>query len=511
MGATDATRSSMGVATGRISLDADTSATVTRQRGRRYFIRSGRWLQAAYVCIDIFFVTCDAFIASAIRYDSWFGIAALMHTIHLQGFRAIDQPSKFYLSFLLLYVGLIVICCQGQQLYRTLRERNSTDEAVAVAKAVGWATLLLTAFVYLSGAKSVSRLIVITSGLLNIVTLSSWRLLRRHIVRQRVINGIGARNVLIVGAGRVGRALANFLERNPHLGYIVKGFLDEAPSTDPRVLGSMKDLPRLARSQFADEIFVTIPQHRATVKRVAAEAIRLNLAVNVIPELFDGMGPHTHIHQLGDFPVMELYRQPTSEFGFFAKRLFDIVISTACMVLVAPFLALLAIAIRLDSPGPPFYSASRVGKRGRLFKCYKLRTMVQDADRQKEKLRHLNERSGPFFKISDDPRVTPIGRWLRRYSLDELPQLWNVIKGDMSLVGPRPHPIDDYKQYDLDHLRRLDVRPGLTGLWQITARREPSFEKSMALDIQYIEDRNFWFDVKILFKTVPEILRASGI
>lgn len=510
MGATDATRSSMGVAGSRIALDREAFTTSARQRPRRFFIRSGRWLQAAYVCIDVLFVTCDAFIASAIRYDSWFGIGALMHTIRVQGLWAIDQPSKFYLSFLLLYVGLIVICCQGQQLYRTLRTRNSPDEAIAVAKAVGWATLLLTAFVYLSGAKSVSRLIVITSGLFNIVTLSSWRLLRRHIVRQRVINGIGARNVLIVGAGRVGRALATFLEENPHLGYIVKGFLDEASSDDSRVLGSMKDLPRLARSQFADEIFVTIPQHRATVKRIASEAIRLNLAVNVIPELFDGMGPHTHIHQLGDFPVMELYRHPTSEFGFFAKRLFDVVISSVCMFLAAPFVALLALTIRLDSPGPAFYSASRVGRKGRLFKCYKLRTMVQDAEYQKDKLRHLNERSGPFFKITADPRITRIGRLLRRYSLDELPQLWNVFKGDMSLVGPRPHPVDDYKHYDLEHLRRLDVRPGLTGLWQVTARRDASFEKSMALDIRYIEDRDFWLDLKILLKTIPEVLRASG-
>ena len=510
MAATDATRSSIDLSSGRIPLEPETFAT-TPQARRRYFIRSGRWLQAVYVCIDVFFVVCDALIASVIRYGSWFGIGALLHTIHLEGPWAIDQPRNFYLSFLLLYVGLIVICCQGQQLYRTIRTRNSTDESMGVAKAVGWATLLLTAFVYLSGANSVSRLIVITSGILNIVTLSSWRLLRRHIVRQRVINGIGARNVLIVGAGGVGSALANFLDANPHLGYVVKGFLDEAPIRDTRVLGSIKDLSRVARSQFVDEIFVTTPQQRTAIEKIAWEAIQLKLAVNVIPELFDGMGSRTHIHQLGDFPVMELYRQPTSEFGFFAKRFFDVVVSMTCMLVAAPLLVLLAIAIKLDSKGPAFYSASRVGRKGRLFKCYKLRTMVQDADRQKEGLRHLNERRGPFFKIADDPRVTRTGRWLRKYSLDELPQLWNVIKGDMSLVGPRPHPVDDYKQYGLDHIRRLDVRPGVTGLWQITARRDASFEKSMALDIQYIEDRNFWFDVKILLRTIPEVLRASGI
>ena len=510
MGATDATRSSMGVSAGRIPLERDAFLAPAQQSRRRYFIRSGRWLQAAYVCIDIVLVACNSVIASAIRYDSWFGLGSLLRTVRSEGLWAISQPTKFYLSFLLLYVGLIVICCQGQQLYRTIRTRNSTDESLAVAKAVGWATLLLTAFVYLSGAKSVSRLIVISSGILNVVALSSWRLLRRHIVRQRVINGIGARNVLVIGAGRVGRALAAFFVKNPQLGYIVKGFLDENPSSDTRVLGSIKDLSRVARSQFADEIFVTIPQHRATVRRIALEAIQLRLAVNVIPELFDGMGPHAHIHQLGEFPVMELYRQPTSEIGMFAKRFFDVAVSGTCMLLVSPVLGLLAIAIRLDSQGPAFYSASRVGRKGRLFKCYKLRTMVADAERQKERLRHLNERSGVFFKITDDPRVTRIGRLLRKYSLDELPQLWNVFKGDMSLVGPRPHPVDDYQQYDLDHLRRLDVRPGLTGLWQVTARRDASFEKSVALDIRYIEDRSFWFDMKILLKTIPEVLRASG-
>ena len=128
----------------------------------------------------------------------------------------------------------------------------------------------------------------------------------------------------------------------------------------------------------------------------------------------------------------------------------------------------------------------------------------------KDSLRHRNERQGPFFKISDDPRITRVGKFLRKYSLDELPQLWNVIKGDMSLVGPRPHPVDDFEQYSLDHLCRLDVKPGITGLWQVEARRDPSFETNMQLDLEYIENWNLLLDVKILMKTVPEILRASG-
>jgi len=157
-----------------------------------------------------------------------------------------------------------------------------------------------------------------------------------------------------------------------------------------------------------------------------------------------------------------------------------------------------------------FYRSKRMGRKGRPFVCYKFRTMVADADFLKEGLRHLNERHGPFFKISGDPRITRLGRWLRKYSLDEVPQLWNVLKGDMSLVGPRPHPLDDYRQYHLEHLRRLDVEPGLTGLWQVTARQDPSFETNMALDLRYIETWNVWLDLKILWRTVGAVLEGEG-
>ena len=412
----------------------------------------------------------------------------------------------------MLYVGLIVVCCQGQQLYRTIRTRSSTDESLAVAKSVGLATLLLTAFVYLSGASSVSRVIVVFSGILNIATLTAWRLLRRHIVRQRVLNGIGARNVLVIGAGRVGRALAGYFDENPHLGYVVKGFLDQHTNGDDRVLGSIRDLPRVARAHFADEIFVTIPQHRTIVKQIALEAMQRQPLVMWFRNCLTELAGTTASINWG-ISVLELYREPTSELGLFAKRAFDAALSAIFLILVSPLLAILAIAIRIDSPGPAFYSASRVGRKGRLFTCYKLRTMGgQDADFQKERLRHLNERNGPFFKIADDPRVTRLGRWLRKYSFDELPQLWNVIKGDMSLVGPRPHPLDDYKQYDLDHLRRLDVRPGVTGLWQVTARRESSFVRRAWRSIfstlkTVLSGVSF---SKILMKIVPEVLRASG-
>jgi len=208
--------------------------------------------------------------------------------------------------------------------------------------------------------------------------------------------------------------------------------------------------------------------------------------------------------------VMELHSKPIPIVGLLFKRVLDVTVATATLILLSPLLIALAIAIKRDSCGLIFYCAQRVGKKGRKFECYKLRTMVHNADVLKEELRGRNERMGPFFKISADPRITRLGSFLRKFSLDELPQLWNVILGDMSLVGPRPHPVDDYERYNLEHLRRLDVKPGITGLWQVTARQDPSFETNMRLDLEYIESWALWLDLKILLKTLFVAGSGSG-
>jgi lipopolysaccharide/colanic/teichoic acid biosynthesis glycosyltransferase len=181
------------------------------------------------------------------------------------------------------------------------------------------------------------------------------------------------------------------------------------------------------------------------------------------------------------------------------------------LLLLLPLFLLVAIAVKWDSPGPVFYSAPRAGRRGRIFRCFKFRTMVAGADGSKDQLRAANEREGPCFKLSQDPRVTPLGRILRRYSVDELPQLWNVLRGEMSLVGPRPHPLDDIRRYQADHFQRLEVTPGVTGLWQVTARRDPSFQRAFALDLQYIEQQSLWLDLRILWRTAREVVSGGGV
>jgi exopolysaccharide biosynthesis polyprenyl glycosylphosphotransferase len=291
---------------------------------------------------------------------------------------------------------------------------------------------------------------------------------------------------------------------------VVRGFLDDSEPTGGEVLGRVDDLARVALAEFVDEVVLTGPYERDLAQRVVREAQRNRLRVRVIPDLF-GLDPKcVALERLGDLPVLRLHEDRESALGPFLKRMIDVALSTAALVVAAPLLGAIALAIRADSPGPVLYRARRVGKKGRVFLCYKFRTMVADADRQKQLLREQNERKGPIFKIAKDPRITRVGQWLRRYSLDELPQLWNVLGGKMSLVGPRPHPLDDCEHYDLEHLRRLEAKPGITGLWQVMARNDPSFERNMALDMEYIEQWSLGMDLKILCKTVSVVLQGSG-
>jgi lipopolysaccharide/colanic/teichoic acid biosynthesis glycosyltransferase len=196
--------------------------------------------------------------------------------------------------------------------------------------------------------------------------------------------------------------------------------------------------------------------------------------------------------------------------GRLLKRMMDVLLSSLASLFLWPLIVVIGVAVKLDSPGPVIYRSLRVGKCGREFDCYKFRTMVAGSDALKESLNRLNQRRGPFFKIADDPRVTRFGRFLRKYSLDELPQLWNVLKGDMSLVGPRPLPVEDCAQYAPGHRRRLDVIPGVTGLWQVMARANPSFEICMMLDLAYIQKWSLLLDCRILLKTIPAVLSGEG-
>jgi exopolysaccharide biosynthesis polyprenyl glycosylphosphotransferase len=477
--------------------------SVPNGRGRGRHLVRGLSVQITYGAIDAIFV----FLVGAVVLWLRFGVPFPYAARHFEFNQAAGQA---YAGFFLLYAAFVVLGCATQSLYRTPRDRSVLDESVMVAKAVGAATVLLVLYMFISGTKDLSRLVIFSSAVLNVFTLSGWRYFKRRWILHRAVKGIGVTRVLIVGAGRMGRALGRWFSENRHLGYHVCGYLDYDRSSDSRVLGTVDDLQKIALTHFVDELFITLPADRELVKQTVVQARELGLGLKLLPDLYDGFGWKVPLHTMGGFPVMDLLWQPIPAVGLMIKRFLDLVLAGAALLVTAPLFAVIGILIKLDSSGPVFYASKRVGLKGRKFNCYKFRTMIEDADQHKQSLRDSNERNGPFFKLANDPRVTRTGRWLRKSSLDELPQLINVLRGEMSLVGPRPHPVDDYELYSIEHLRRLDVSPGLTGLWQVTARKDPSFETNMALDLEYIENWSVGLDLKILLKTVPAVFRAEG-
>lgn len=428
-----------------------------------------------------------------------------------------------FLALLMLYSAMTVLCCRTFGLYDTREEHDLLERGWSMLKAIALATGLLATFAWFSHLAAVSPLAIVCAGVANLAAFSGWRLWHRKFARKRVVERRQARNVLIVGGSAAAQHLAELLRERPHLGYAVAGLVningrrsgESATDQSAPTLSSLDNLSKIARARFVDEILIAPPFSQDLVRRVLIQARRNHLDVKIVPEFFNDLArpvlmDYSQVNFVGEIPVMSLHREPIPANALIIKRIIDVVLSAIALAFSAPAFLLIAIAIKLDSPGPVFYCAPRVGKKSRKFTFYKFRTMVVDAELQKERLRAQNERSGPFFKITNDPRITRVGCWLRKFSLDELPQLWNVLKGDMSMVGPRPHPVDDFAQYKLEDLRRLDVMPGITGMWQVSARKDPSFETNVSLDLAYIDNWSPWQDFKILLKTIPAVLWAEG-
>jgi exopolysaccharide biosynthesis polyprenyl glycosylphosphotransferase len=412
------------------------------------------------------------------------------------------------LGIALLHAGLITLLGYSEGLYAT--GANLPQQGRTLGKSVLWATALLSLAYSMQGAPLILIALAFGAGLLDYAVLFAWRWedLRRE--RLGGQSGGGLRNVLIIGAGGLGRHVAAHLERHPEEGRTLCGFLDDERPLGNGIIGRVNNLARLARTAFVDEVLLATPHDRELTLGVLHEARRLRLDVEMVPDLFGCSPERAEVERLGDLPLICLHEEVLPAAGLMVKRALDIIVAGGALLMLAPLLALIAGLVKLDSRGPALYAAQRAGRKGRLFPCYKFRTMVSNAEDLKKGLRSQNQRSGPIFKITDDPRITRVGRLLRRYSLDELPQLWNVLGGEMSLVGPRPHPLDDFAAYQVEHLARLDVTPGITGLWQVTARRDPSFQNGVALDREYIRTWNLGMDARILLKTVKAVVRGSG-
>ena len=410
----------------------------------------------------------------------------------------------------------LVMISRRLHLYTPIRLTSFLHEQRLSVQACLFSGLLLTGTLYLIHAEDISRSVVLVTVGLVTVSLSLRRLAYRMLIYRRFERGVGTRNVLILGTGPEAQALRHHLESIRYLGYTFKGFIDLPGSssrfaaTSGDVVGTFDSLFQNVRRQFVDEIFFTTPCERGIVQHVLDQARINGVDLRMVPDMYDGLAWNSPIEYIGQFPTIPLHCGHVPEMGLLLKRAMDIVLASVTLLILSPVLLAIAVAVKLDSHGPVLYLSERLGKKGRVFRCIKFRTMVRDAEKRRADVMHMNEREGVLFKIANDPRITRLGRLLRKYSLDELPQFFNVLRGDMSIVGPRPPLASEVREYKLSHLRRLDVMPGITGLWQVQARQDPSFDNYISLDVTYVDNWSIWLDLQILIRTIGVVLAGTG-
>jgi exopolysaccharide biosynthesis polyprenyl glycosylphosphotransferase len=497
----------------RVSTAPSPSAQEWNEGGSATQQRTARGSAGMWMILDVFTVFGASLIASILE----------LHTSPLAGARGFWRGTLIHGESMGILTALIagftvtlIVISRSLHLYHPTRLTSHLHEQRLSVQACLVSGLLLTGTLYLIKAEEIPRGIVLLTIVLLTVSLSLRRLVFRALLYQRFERGMNTRNVIIVGTGAEAHALRHHLQSIRQLGYIFKGFVQvpgvdtQLPGTTGDVLGSLDSLFDYARKHFVDEIFFTSPCERGVIKGVLDQARANGIDLRVVPDMYDGLAWNSTIEYIGQFPTIPLHRGHVPEVGLILKRLLDVTGAGLALIALSPVLLAIAIAVKLDSPGPILYASERIGKKARVFRCFKFRTMVRDADRRRAEIMHMNERQGILFKISDDPRITRTGRFLRKYSLDELPQFLNVLRGDMSIVGPRPPIASEVRQYNLAHLRRLDVTPGITGLWQVQARQDPSFDSYISLDVAYIENWSVWLDIKIILRTIGVVFAGTG-
>jgi exopolysaccharide biosynthesis polyprenyl glycosylphosphotransferase len=425
------------------------------------------------------------------------------------------------LSILLLSLGWVVIfgCLVRYKADRFVAIRAQLRDLVAAT------TLAAFLLVLVGGTLPVRSVnpsnVAIFWGVVTGLGISSRLLLRGALLRVRK-SGYNSRYLLVIGVNQRALDLARKIESRPELGYKITGFIAETPSAreeysnkaspPTEVLGCLDQLQSVLKAERIDEMMVCLPidARFSDIALVIKHARDLGVVVRVMPQFRDDyLLGSLRVEEFEGHEVITLFREQML-FQLLIKRLADIGISLVALLVLSPVMIVTAVAIKLTSPGPVLFVQNRVGMNQRTFQLYKFRSMVVDAEDRKQDLAHLNEVDGPVFKIGNDPRVTRIGRLIRRTSIDELPQLFNVLQGEMSLVGPRPPLPDEVSRYEWLFRKRLSVKPGITCVWQVSGRNNVSFERWMQMDHDYVENWSLWLDMKILMKTLPAVFMGKG-
>lgn len=459
------------------------------------------------ILTDLILLNVGFFLAYIVRYEfQW-----LLPTTAI-------VPYADYVGQQVLLNILLIITFSQNKVWHRRRGEFWVDEISRIGYATAAGIALMMAFTFFFRPLAFSRLLLVWALLFIVLLVALARLARRIILHILYERGIGVDKALIVGSGEVGRGVIRTLLARPDLGFKAIGYLDDG-ATENNIgsgriphLGDMTDLRVLLnRERDIHTVFVALP---GKLDRQIEQLVRLcqqqGVQARVVPDLFQLSLNRVEFNNMAGIPMLSVREVSISRTGELLKRAVDLLIALILALPVMVLTAIVVAAIKLETPGPAFFVQERIGQHGEPFKMVKFRSMVVDADSQKEALQIMNEASGPIFKIRNDPRLTQVGRIIRRLSLDELPQLYNVLVGDMSLVGPRPPLAAEVEQYQPWHRQRLEVKGGITGLWQVSGRSDLTFDEQCLLDIYYIENWSMALDVRILLQTIPHILFGRG-
>jgi exopolysaccharide biosynthesis polyprenyl glycosylphosphotransferase len=426
-------------------------------------------------------------------------------------------PLDSYLWLLLIIIPLWYGLLSFQGLYESFRTKRLTNIVWIIVKTGFLATLITGTVIFILKLTYVSRIFIFFFAAVGVNFLILEKIVLIQGFKYARLRENNYKHLLVVGTGKRAEKFVQMVRQHPEWGMKIVGIIDDEPEkigtavSNIKVIGLLKDIPDIIHGKIVDEVVFIIPRLwlsriEESILSCEKEGIRVSVAV----DLFNFKIGKLQAADLGGIPLMRLETTLGSPWQLFIKRASDIVVSLVVLVLLAPVLLLVAIGIKLSSPGPIFFKQERNGMNGRKFTLLKFRSMVVGAEEIRDELLDFNEMDGPVFKIKNDPRITKVGRFLRKTSLDELPQLINVLKGDMSLVGPRPPIPGEVTSYETWQRRRLSMRPGVTCFWQISGRNKISFEEWMKLDLEYIDNWSLWLDFKILLKTIPVVLFGTG-
>lgn len=428
----------------------------------------------------------------------------------------VDIFSHLFLIPLLLV--LLLGCLSYFGGYRTPQGMSMVKYGWAICKSTILAVGVLLSLLFFLEIQYVSRLVMVIFAGAEFFVLLCVRLYVLWDFRTSLASGEKALRVLIIGTRARARQLAIALRRRSAYGVEIVGFVDPNPhvqGADPActpLLGTVANFSTCLKENVVDEVIVAIPRSLIEdVEPIVVACEEEGITLRFMADVFNVQVARVTLAHIGNIPLLTMEPVAQDEAQLFAKRVFDFILTACAMPFLLPIFALVAMAIKLDSPGPVFFMQQRVGLRKHLFAMYKFRSMYTDAEERLKEIEHLNEAEGPIFKMKNDPRITRVGRFIRKTSIDELPQLLNVLRGEMSLVGPRPMSIRDVDLFDKGiQRRRFSVQPGITCLWQISGRSNLPFQRWLELDLEYIENWSFGLDVKILLKTIPAVLKTDG-